>query len=62
MSADFSRVAVHLADNLRRHAERDYPGNSGMAKIRRAVFIDRGGHAPGELCPSAFSHQEDDDD
>lgn len=48
MSADFSRVATHLADGVIEHADRDR-----LTGVLRAVFIDRGGHAPGEACPTA---------
>lgn len=48
MSADFSRVFAHLEQGLHEHADRD-----GLKGVARAVFIDRGGHAPGETCPSA---------
>lgn len=47
MSADFSTIAAHLAANLRDHADRD-----GLTGVARAVFLDRGGHAPGEACPT----------
>lgn len=48
MSADFSRVFAHLDRGLREHADRD-----GLTGVKRAVFMDRGGHAPGETCPTA---------
>lgn len=48
MSADFGQAAAHLATGLRAHAERD-----GLTGVRLAVFIDRGGHAVGEVCPTA---------
>jgi len=48
MAADFSRAAAALGDGLVEHADRD-----GLTAVRRAVFMDRGGHAPGEVCPSA---------
>ncbi len=48
MTADFSQVAAHLANELVEHAKRD-----GLSPVARAVFLDRGGHAPGERCPSA---------
>jgi hypothetical protein len=54
MSADFSRVAAHLAANLEEHAERD-----GLTGVRRAVFIDRGRHAVGEVCPSELPPRPD---
>lgn len=47
MSADFSKLLAHLAANLEAHADRD-----GLSPVRRAVFLSRGGHAPGEVCPS----------
>jgi hypothetical protein len=48
LSADFSRLAAHLAAGVVEHADRD-----GLTGARRAVFLDRGGHAPGEHCPTA---------
>jgi hypothetical protein len=48
MSGDFSRVMAHLEDGIHAHADRD-----GLTGVLRAVFIDRGGHAPGETCPTA---------
>lgn len=48
MGADFSRLLKHLDDNLREHVKRD-----GMSPVRAAVFLARGGHAPGDVCPSA---------
>lgn len=47
MSADFSKLMAHLGEELRRHADRD-----GLSPVRRAVFLARGGHAPGEPCPT----------
>lgn len=47
MNADFSRVATHLAQGLREHADRD-----GLTGVPRAVFMDRGGHFAGDVCPS----------
>lgn len=47
MSADFSKLLAHLDEGLRRHADAD-----GLTGVRRAVFLDRGGHAPGTVCPS----------
>lgn len=47
MSADFSRLIRHLAEGLSAHADRD-----GLAGVRRAIFLDRGGHAPGDACPT----------
>lgn len=37
----------HLAENLEAHADRD-----GLSPVARAVFLSRGGHAPGTVCPS----------
>ncbi len=54
MSANFSRVMAHLSDNLHKHVKRD-----GMSPVRAAVFLSRGGHAPGERCPSAPPKVED---
>ena len=45
--ADFSAVAAHLGRSLIEHADRD-----GLNGVLRAVFLDRGGHAPGEACPT----------
>lgn len=45
--ADFSKVAAHLAAGLQEHADRD-----GLKGVMRAVFLSRGGHAPGDRCPS----------
>lgn len=47
MTADFSKLLKHLSDNLEAHADRD-----GLSPVRRAVFLSRGGHAPGEVCPT----------
>jgi len=47
MSADFSRLLAHLAEGLQAHADRD-----DLTGVRRAVFLARGGHAPGDPCPS----------
>lgn len=47
MSADFSRLLQHLGENLEEHTRRD-----GLNEVRTAVFLTRGGHAPGERCPS----------
>lgn len=46
--ADFSQVAWALGQGLIDHADRD-----GLKGVRRAVFMDRGGHAVGEICPTA---------
>ncbi len=54
MSADFSRLLDHLHQNLVEHAERD-----GMNEVRKAIFLARGRHAPGEVCPSAPPAVED---
>ncbi len=48
MGADFSRLLTALNDDLVAHVERDQ-----MSPVRAAVFLARGGHAPGEVCPSA---------
>ncbi len=48
MGADFSRLLTHLDNNLVAHVERDR-----MTPVAAAVFLARGGHAPGEVCPSA---------
>lgn len=53
MSSNFSRLLAHLADGVIAHADRD-----GLAGVRRAVFLDRGGHAPGESCPSRKPYQD----
>jgi hypothetical protein len=45
--ADFSRVAAALAEGIEEHIRRDR-----MIPIRAALFRARGGHAPGERCPS----------
>lgn len=47
MSADFSRLVAHLAEGLRAHADRD-----GLTGVKRALFIERGGHAAGDTCPT----------
>lgn len=47
MGADFSKIAAHLAENLVEHAKRD-----GLSPVMTAVFLARGGHAPGTVCPS----------
>lgn len=47
MGADFSRLLAHLAQRLDQHADAD-----GLTGVRRAVFLSRGGHAPGEVCPT----------
>lgn len=48
MSADFSNAFAALAQGVIDHADRD-----GLKGVARAVFIDRGRHAPGETCPTA---------
>lgn len=47
MSADFSKVHALLSENLVEHAKRD-----GLSPVMTAVFLSRGGHAPGTRCPS----------
>jgi hypothetical protein len=37
----------HLGEQLDAHADRD-----GLTGLRRALFLTRGGHAPGDPCPS----------
>lgn len=37
----------YLGEQLEAHADRD-----GLTGVRRAVFLSRGGHAPGDVCPS----------
>jgi hypothetical protein len=44
----------HLGEQLEAHADRD-----GMTGVRRAVFLDRGGHAPGDPCPSELVQEPD---
>jgi hypothetical protein len=46
--ADFRAVGYALGQGLIDHADRD-----GLTGVKRAVFMDRGGHAPGEVCPTA---------
>lgn len=45
-----------LADSLEEHADRD-----GLTGVERAVFLARGGHAPGTAClhepPAEHHHQ-----
>lgn len=53
--ADFSKLVEALAEGLTAHADRD-----GLAGVRRAVFLSRGGHAPGTACltgPPADPHE-----
>lgn len=56
MGFDGSKLMQHMADNLEQHADRD-----GLTGVMRAVFLARGGHAPGTACPTAepdeFHHQ-----
>jgi len=47
MGFDASKLMAHLAANLEAHADRD-----GLSEVARAVFLARGGHAPGTVCPS----------
>jgi hypothetical protein len=54
MSADFSKLLAHIQENLEDHVKRD-----GLSPVRAAVFLARGGHAPGEACPSASPVAED---
>jgi hypothetical protein len=42
-----ARLLAHLGEQLEAHADRD-----GLTGPRRAVFLARGGHAPGDGCPS----------
>lgn len=52
--ADIQRMMQHLADGAVAHADRD-----GLTGVRRAVFLDRGGHAPGDHCPSQPAREPD---
>lgn len=45
--ADFSRVAAALAEGIEEHIRRD-----NMSPLKAALFRSRGGHAPGDVCPS----------
>jgi hypothetical protein len=47
MSADFSRALAAIGEGIKAHADRD-----GLTGVLRAVFLARGGHAPGDVCPS----------
>lgn len=47
MSADFSKLVEHLDKELVAHADRDK-----LEGVWRAVFLARGGHAPGTICPT----------
>lgn len=49
-----ARLFQHLGEQLQAHADRD-----GLTGVRRAVFLDRGGHAPGDRCPSQRSREPD---
>jgi hypothetical protein len=51
--ADFSQASAALDQALIDHADRD-----GLTGVLRAVFLDRGGHAPGDFCPSAPAVEE----
>ena len=48
MSASYAHVIQELVMNLIAHADQD-----GLTGVQRAVFLSRGGHAPGETCPYA---------
>lgn len=54
MSADFSRVLAHLDAGIQAHADRD-----GLTGVQRAVFLARGGHAPGTACPTEPTSEPD---
>lgn len=54
MMADFRAVELHMHNELLRHADLD-----GLVGVKRAVFLDRGGHAPGEHCPSEAPRRDD---
>jgi hypothetical protein len=45
--ADFSRLMKHIAESTVAHADRDR-----LVGVRRSVFLARGGHAPGDVCPT----------
>jgi hypothetical protein len=45
--ADLQRMMSHLAEAAEQHADRD-----GLTGVRRAVFLARGGHEPGDTCPT----------
>lgn len=47
MSADFSAVLRVIGEGIEKHADQD-----GLTGVRRAVFLARGGHAPGDPCPT----------
>lgn len=49
MGADFTRVNQELAFVLRQHADAEYDGKP-LGGSRKAVFLARGGHAPGDEC------------
>jgi hypothetical protein len=40
-------LLTHLGEQLEAHADRD-----GLTEVQRAVFLARGGHAPGDRCPA----------
>lgn len=42
-----AQLLAHLGQQLEVHADRD-----GLTGVHRAVFIARGGHAPGDECPT----------
>lgn len=42
-----NRLMDLMANALEKHADED-----GLTGVRRAVFLARGGHAPGERCPN----------
>lgn len=44
---DFSKLLTALDEGLVAHADRD-----GLTGVMRAVFMSRGGHAPGTVCPT----------
>lgn len=44
----------HLGQQLEAHADRD-----GLTGVRRVVFLARGGHAPGDACPSEPPQEPD---
>lgn len=46
--ADFSRVAAALAQGIEDHIRRD-----NLPPLKAALFRARGGHAPGDICPTA---------
>lgn len=48
MRPDLARLLNHIGDSNEAHADRD-----GLTGLERAVFLARGGHAPGQGCPTA---------